>query len=310
MSRGFSFLIPGPGSNHAFWGREKEPKMKRSIFRQFACPPPCNWAILGLAGCIIGSLAVNEPARGEYDPPMYVLFEHGDFNSSNAEVIAFGINNNLECVGMVRATSTGNSVAYVWLPFDAYSEDAGIHSIETMTSMGAPGGTSSGLNIFGTKAFDINDAGIAVGGSNDSTNGANAYYWVLSSGSDTSIGVYVNAFSINNDEDAKVVGGDGSLWEYLLTTLPTPSFGSGFIHEIGVGTTTLAGGETAPAVAHGVANTIGGSDALIAGLSISCEGIGCGELELCDDVLDGVHWTAYTEMQDGDELYPYAIVGF
>lgn len=256
----------------------------------------------------LAAAAISTPAKGEYDPPMYVLFEHGAFNSTDDQVIAFGINNLGQCVGMVRASETGESVAYLWLPFDSYNEDAGLHNIETLTAMSSPSGTSVGALVYGTMAFDVNDEGIAVGRCWDETNGQDAAWWDLAGSTDDVLNDRGNAFSINNDEDAKFVGGVGSLWEYLISELPAlPNHQSGYIYELGSGTTPLTGSGGTNAVAYGVADSFETNDAIIAGLTVSCPTAICGEVPLCNDVLDGVFWNVHS--QSGGQLYPNAFIG-
>lgn len=113
-----------------------------------------------LTGAVLLGISLTPPAGAV--TPQYVLIDLGRLNEfTDDEVIVFGMNNLGECVGMVRHSISSDLEAFVWLPQANYGEmTAGLFSIEILTGM-TPTDYQSSQN--GTVAYDINDAGVAVG---------------------------------------------------------------------------------------------------------------------------------------------------
>ncbi len=249
---------------------------------------PCSsrWLKSILIGGLLGA-AVAPTSAATYEPADFILIECGDIDSEDERVIMFGINNLGQVVGL-RLDDAGDPFeAVIWLPFGGYGVGAGLEEIDEIFTFN-PGATAADD---GTIAFDINDEGVAVGRSHVGTD-KDAIIWDLSGpGLRTILSDRFNAFSINNDDDAILVGGDGAYYEYVFSSFPSPTYKESFIHEIGGSTTDLPLPSPLTGVAFGVSDTIiAQGDVLISGLKscdqnpIICFGGGC------DDGTDGAFW--------------------
>lgn len=156
---------------------------------------------VGLAICVCPN-----PSIGDVD---YRIVDLGEIGFVPLVVIAqgsFAINNHGE-VAYARDTaiSAGSEIrAWIWLPEDAYTLDAGRHDLADLAEQGE------------SAAWDINDAGIVVGQIDDHQVGPNTdsrgMIWELGATITTcELGAHVGggwsvAWAINNDDDPWVVG--------------------------------------------------------------------------------------------------------
>lgn len=261
-----------------------------------------------LAGAGLLGASLTAPALAVN--PQYVLIDLGRLNEfTDDEVIVFGMNNLGECVGMVRHSDSSDLEAFVWLPNDNY-EDKGLYSIETITGMGVVNGGSS---TNGTVAYDINDAGIAVG--RCWVSNLDAMVWDLTGAENpypilVGINNVFNALSINNDNPPLIVGGSVQLfaWEGLNTGFTSGNFSisSGFYHVFDSTAAYLPVTNNQSRTGFGIADTVN-SNALVAGFMV-CDSANdpyCGASGECNDDFNGAAWAHVTSTADQLEPLDY-----
>jgi len=255
-----------------------------------SCPPPHLCATMALAACAV-YLFTSDAQSSDY-----ALIDLGKVNANDTDLIAHGINGHGEIVGELKLSGESGTKAFIWLPKANYGQSAGMYLLDDLVSLGGP-------LALGTIAYDINDAGLAVGRDREGQLTADPIVWNLADMSDLRLNAENSiAFSINNDSPAQMVGGIIPDFEGDNATT-NPQSGAAFIYAYDPMNTTVSylpfpGTPPRNGGAFGLSETVN-AELRIAG-NMSCnpdpqDPEKCNGNPSClEDFRDGVWWSSPT----------------